>query len=363
MDKRNIIWHIHDICIRDGKYQDILYAIDQFKEIISNESLPIKQQLIIITGTIFENKYKIKSEDLTTIQTICEKLNFIKIIIATKTNLDFQILSIFKSNLIDIYNFSENYNEKNTKYNSETQKIIDEIEKEHKNERENESENERENEHSDRDDENEPDNNIYLDNFNNISISFHIPKTKFPTLILPLKYPFEYFSENYDEKNTQVNTQIKKILSCPGSLIQKKGDKLEHGCIKWCIIPNKSKQIFIPFILNNAYLHIYINDDKINYPINCYNNIKYVELTFNKNTEKYNNESETENESESVKVNENKTEPDDYAQYIEERKKQIIYKYGRIDKINYINSTNKSKIKNESESKNLIKMRLNLNLV
>lgn len=62
MSDQITIWHISDIHIRAGVYEDIMYAIEQLIDRIKTQ--PPKQQLVVIAGDVFENKNRVSQYDL-----------------------------------------------------------------------------------------------------------------------------------------------------------------------------------------------------------------------------------------------------------------------------------------------------------
>ena len=79
--EKYIIWHIADIHIKNGTQSSILFAIDQLIEQIKLEQIPLKNQLIVIAGDVFEKKIENSVRDQDCFNRIIDKLNFIKILI------------------------------------------------------------------------------------------------------------------------------------------------------------------------------------------------------------------------------------------------------------------------------------------
>lgn len=281
-----IIWHISDIHIKEGQYDDILYAVDKLvDEIKKNDNISINHQIVIIAGDIFENKNKYSQFDLSCFHSILQKLNFINILIIPGN-----------------HDFTNSYNKSN--YNEENVNLISAALK------------------------NSGYKNIYL--FNDTGI-YNIPgfesdfyvlspidekdimpirdanKMKICILHEPIKGCRLYGSITIDNKarfdTNDFNCfdiiiagdihkhQIignKRNIVYSGSLIQKnKGEDLNHGCVKWTIDEtNKTFNIdFIKFKINNAYLKVLAQDNNIIFPRDdLYNNVKYVEFKHDKCT-------------------------------------------------------------------------------
>src|SRR5271165_6234444 len=77
-DKKYTIWHIADIHIRIGVYEDILYAIDQLVEHIKKET---NQQLVVIAGDVFEHKSYVHVNDFPCLDEILNKLSLVPVVI------------------------------------------------------------------------------------------------------------------------------------------------------------------------------------------------------------------------------------------------------------------------------------------
>lgn len=92
-----IIYHISDLHIHEGKHEDILYAVKQLADIIHNDILQDNNnnnstnnnskisnkvsRIIVIAGDIFESKNKLSQFDLECFHSLLELLNMVQIII------------------------------------------------------------------------------------------------------------------------------------------------------------------------------------------------------------------------------------------------------------------------------------------
>jgi DNA repair exonuclease SbcCD ATPase subunit len=277
----NVIYHISDIHIRPGVYEDILYAINQLADLIKSENaksknkIPIQRQMVVIAGDVFENKNRVNSYDLDCFYKMLNILDFIKIVIIPG-NHDFAV-----NDDLDLVTAAVKpyiYEDLRTK-----------------------------------------DAHVYMYNKSGVcqfpdfeEIDFHIlspmnliiPDIRSGNFTIAILHEPINGCELYGsivQKSARLNVEdLEKynIVLCgdmhkqqymgkneniaySGSLIQKnKGEDLKHGCIKWTIEDASTfNHEFIQFKLNTIYLILYGIDNVLNYPRKeLYNYIKYVEL-------------------------------------------------------------------------------------
>lgn len=260
MDKF-IIWHIADIHIKNGAHESILYAIDQLIEQIKLEQTPLKNQLVVIAGDVFEKKIENSVRDQDCFNRMIEKLNFIKILIIPG-NHDFSSSSNNNDlNLLEtaLYHYLK-------LQGSQTRNIYLYSKS----------------------------GNYQLNDF--IGFNFTILSPADPVPINSLKINAQYFNicilhetignckVNQIELPSNISTNdlehfdlvlagdihkrlifgSRNQMAYPGSLIQKtKAEGLEHGALKWTIHP-KNKQCSVQefnFKLRYAYLIMKATND------------------------------------------------------------------------------------------------------
>jgi exonuclease SbcC len=301
-------WHISDIHIRSGFYEDIQYAIDLLIKDIQNANLP--NNLLVIAGDIFETKTKVSSSDLECFHQIIQKFNFMKILVipGNHDSSGPDQTDLVTAALYNRYNHVYLYNKSGT---------------------------------------------YHLNDFN---VDFHIllPNTEYPGFFQltpgrinvalmhePVRGCKLYGSVTID---TQARYTIKdlEVFDCvllgdihqpqflgktgriayAGSLVQKnKGEGLLHGYIHWSISKTPVAQ-FKHLPLLSAFLIIQAVDGQIKYPDeNLFIKAKYVEL-------RYQN-----------------------CENIEEISKEIHKKYGRLD--NIVNAINQQTVTRSSPEVNM----------
>ncbi len=291
--KKNIIWHISDIHIRNGVHQDILFAIEQLAARVKNSEaeVAIARQLVVIAGDVFESKNKFGQHDLECFHKMLEILKFVKILIipgnhdysgndTPDNTLDLITAALMGIPLTrnNIFNFSRSGIHNIPNFENIEFHILSPI------------------------DDIEPSNKV-----DNKLVPIREPRHDVPIRvavlhepikgcclygsgIVDLKARFEISDlEKYDlvlagDIHKPQFMGAKKTIAYSGSLIQKnKGEDLKHGCIKWSI-NSTTRNItseFIPFALNSAYLIILAKDDEIFYPKeDLYKDIKYLEFRY-----------------------------------------------------------------------------------